>query len=91
VWTQCALLRAGLWTTLVLDWNLRVRCVETCYTSGLLYIVWLCMRQSQPLIQALTRGRLSRAVQVSSSHCSQQLMASRVGKGHRDSATAAAA
>ena len=67
VWTQCALPRVGLWTALVLDRNLRVGCVETCYTSGLIYIVWLCMRQSQPLIQALKRGRLSRAVQVWSS------------------------
>jgi hypothetical protein len=67
VWTQCALLRVGLWTALVLDRNLRVGCVETCYTSGLIYILWLCMRQSQPLIQALKRGRLSRAVQVWSS------------------------
>jgi hypothetical protein len=90
VWTQCALFRVGLWIALVLDSNLGVGCVETSRTSGLLYFVWLCMRQSQPLIQALKGGRLSRA-QVSSSHCSQLLIAGLVGKGHRDSATAAAA
>ena len=47
-------------------WNLRVSCVETTLTSGLLYFVWLYMSQSQGLIQILREGRLSRAVQVSS-------------------------
>ena len=90
VWKRCALLPVRLWTTFVMRGNLGVGCVETCCTSGLLYLVWLCMCQSQPLIQALKGGRLSRA-QVSSSHCSQLLIAGLVGKGHRDSATAAAA
>src|SRR5215203_5993481 len=63
VWKRCAPLRAGLWTTLTRCRNLRVSCVETCWTGGLIYFVWLFMSQSQGLIQILRRGRLSPTVQ----------------------------
>ena len=66
VWKRCAPLPAGLWTTLTRCPNLRVSCVETCWTGGLIYFVWLFMSQSQGLIQILRRGRLSPTVQVSS-------------------------
>jgi hypothetical protein len=39
VWKRCALFTVGLWTTFVMGVNLRVGCVETCWTSGLLYFV----------------------------------------------------
>ena len=56
---------SALWTTFVVRGNLRVACVETCWTAGLLYFVWLYMCQSQALIQVSGQGRLSRAVQFS--------------------------
>jgi hypothetical protein len=66
MWKRCALLPVGLWTTFVVRRNLGVGCVETCWTSGLLYFVWLCIGESQGLIQVSGQGRLSRAVQFSS-------------------------
>jgi hypothetical protein len=39
MWKRCALLPVGLWTTFVVRGNLGVGCVETCWTSGLLYFV----------------------------------------------------
>ena len=66
MWKRCAPFPIGLWTTLVMRWKLRVGCVETTWTSGLIYFVWLFMSQSQWLIQILRRGRLARADQVSS-------------------------
>ena len=39
VWKRCALLSVALWTTFVMRGNLGVSCVETCWTSGLLYFV----------------------------------------------------
>jgi hypothetical protein len=66
VWKRCAPFPLGLWTTLVMGWNLGVSCVETTLASGLIYFVWLFMSQSQGLIQILRGGRLAPADQVSS-------------------------
>jgi hypothetical protein len=41
VWKRCAPNTLGLWTTLLMRWNLRVGCVETTLASGLTYFAWL--------------------------------------------------
>jgi hypothetical protein len=39
MWKRCALFPIGLWTTIVMRGNLGVGCVETSWSSGLLYFV----------------------------------------------------
>ena len=74
-------------------WNLGVGCVETTLASGLTYFVWLFMSQSQGLIQILREVGWLVPIKSRAELLARRglLMASRVGKGHRDSATAAVA
>jgi hypothetical protein len=91
MWKRCAPLTPGLWTTLVLRQRLGVGCVETSSTSGLPYFVWLYIRQSQGLIQVLRTVVCLLPSNSLAEVFAAVLMASRLGRGHRDSATAAVA